>query len=198
MSTSTTNSSIRTASRSRLASLIAASAAAALLLAGCATGAADDHDAQEAHDDRTQAETTLVEDAWVKAVDDGMTAAFAILTNDGHHDAEIIAATSPASPMLELHEVVVGEDGASTMRPVDGGLVVPAEGELTLEPGGLHIMFMGVTEPLEPGAEVDITLEFSDGSTQTITAVVKEFTGAEEEYAPGSMDGMGDGDSSEG
>lgn len=186
--------------RTRLASLLAAGAAAALLLAGCATGAADDHEGDETHDDRTQAETTLVEDAWVKAVDEGMTAAFAILTNDGHHDAEIVSATSPASPMLELHEVIVGTDGASTMQPVEGGLVVPAEGSLTLEPGGLHIMFMGVTEPLVPGAEVEITLEFSDGSTQTITAVVKEFTGAEEEYAPGGMDGMDDmgDDSSEG
>ena len=195
--------STATASRTRLASLVAAAAATALLLAGCATGAAGDHEAEEPHDDRTQAETTLVEDAWVKAVDDGMTAAFAVLTNDGHHDAQIVAATSPASPMLELHEVVVGDDGASTMRPVDGGLVVPAEGSLTLEPGGLHIMFMGVTKPLVPGAEIEITLEFADGSTQTITAVVKEFTGAEEEYAPGmdDMDDMGDDssdDSSEG
>ena len=188
--------SIPTSPRTRLASLLAATAAAALLLAGCATGAtgAGDHEGDEAHDDRTQAETTLVEDAWVKAVDDGMTAAFAVLTNDGHHDAEIVSATSPASPMLELHEVIVGTDGASTMQPVEGGLVVPAEGTLTLEPGGLHIMFMGATEPLVPGAEVEITLEFSDGSTQTITAVVKEFTGAEEEYAPGGMDDMGDMD----
>jgi len=182
-------STITMRSRTRIAGVLAAAAAAALLLAGCATGAADaDHPAEEAHDDRSQAETTLVEDAWVKAVDEGMTAAFAILSNDGHHDAEIIAATSPASPMLELHEVIVGSDGASTMRPVEGGLVVPAEGSLTLEPGGLHIMFMGVAEPLVPGAEVEITLEFSDGSTQTITAVVKAFTGAEEEYAPGSDD----------
>ena len=64
-------------------------------------------------------------------------------------------------------------------------------------------MFMGVTKPLVPGAEIEITLEFADGSTQTITAVVKEFTGAEEEYAPGmdDMDDMGDDssdDSSEG
>ena len=186
-------------SRTRLTGLAAASAAALLLLVGCTAAPNDGGADDETHDDRTQAETTLVEDAWVKAADEGMTAAFAVLTNDGHHDAQIVAATSPASPMLELHEVVVGDDGVSTMRPVDGGLVVPAEGSLTLEPGGLHIMFMGLTEPLLPGTEIEITLEFAAGAAQTTTAVVKAATGGEAEAAP-EMDGMDESgdDSSQG
>ena len=42
-------------------------------------------------------------------------------------------------------------------------------------------------------------VKFADGSTQTITAVVKAFTGGEEEYAP-EMDGMDESgdDSSQG
>ena len=52
---------------------------------------------------------------------------------------------------------------------------------------------------IAPGTEIEITLEFADGSTQTITAVVKAFTGGEEEYAP-EMDGMDESgdDSSQG
>ncbi len=46
-------------------------------------------------------------------------------------------------------------------------------------------MLMGVTAPLQPGDEIEIVLEFEDGSRATVSFVVKEFTGAEEEYPEG-------------
>lgn len=153
--------------------------AALLLLVGCAAPAGDHDD--DAHDDRTQAETTIVEDAWAKAADGGMTSAFAVLSNDGHHDVHLIGASTTAASAVELHEVVA-DGGASTMREVEGGFVVPVGGTLVLEPGGLHLMLMGLAEPLRPGAEIEIALEFDDGSTQAVVFVVKDFAGADEDY----------------
>ena len=102
--------------------------------------------------------------------------------NDSDHDITIVGASSDAATMVELHEVV-----DAVMQQVDGGLTIPAGGELTLQPGGFHLMFMGIPAPLMAGDEVSVTLELEDGSTLPFTAVVKDFTGADEEYA-GDMD----------
>ena len=44
------------------------------------------------------------------------------------------------------------------MRPLDGGIEIPAGGMVTLKPGGMHLMLMGLAEPLEPGRMLEITL----------------------------------------
>ncbi|HNM97322.1 MAG TPA: copper chaperone PCu(A)C [Marmoricola sp.] len=160
---------------------LAALAAATLLFTGCGS-TEPTGDAQQPAADK--AATLTVTDPWVKATKEGeMTGAFGKFTNDGDTDVTIVKATSAASPMLELHEVVMADDGTMKMQPKEGGFVVPAGKSLTLEPGGLHIMFMGVAQDLNPGDEVTVTLEYSDGATQEIRALVKNFTGANEKYA---------------
>lgn len=83
-------------------------------------------------------------------------------------------------------------DEGMSMSPIEGGIVIPAGGSLTLEPGSFHIMLMGVTAPIAAGDGVDITLTFSDNSTIGFQATAKEFTGADEDYSGGedAMEGM--------
>jgi copper(I)-binding protein len=160
--------------------LLALAAAAVLVLAGCTTPAAEPsgQPTHGDHGDHDHGEAAVhIHDAWVKAVDEGMTAAFGELHNESDHELTVVSATSPATTMIELHEVVDG-----VMSPKDGGFTIPAGESITLEPGGWHIMFMDVVEPLTPGDEVEITLTFSDGETFTFTAVAKEFSGANEDY----------------
>lgn len=152
----------------------ALAAALALTLTACSAGS-------EAPD----ADALTVSDAWAKSADSGMTAAFATLTNDADHDVVITGAHSVASARVELHEVANG-----SMREVDGGFTVPAHGSLTLEPGGLHLMFIDLGAPLVAGDEVTITVEFADGSARDLNAVVKDFAGANEDY-DGGMDMAG-------
>jgi len=45
----------------------------------------------------------------VKAVDDGMTGGFALIENTGSTDVVLVAATSEAAGMVELHETVMGD-----------------------------------------------------------------------------------------
>ncbi len=137
-----------------------------------------------------------VTDQWVKAADTGMTAAFGHLENATDQDLTITAAASSAATMMELHEVV-DKDGEMVMQPVEGGFTVPAQAHLHLEPGGYHLMFMGLTGPIEAGDEVEITLTCADGATTSFTAPAKPFTGAEEEYAGEGMEGMEGMDHSE-
>ncbi|MEU5947290.1 copper chaperone PCu(A)C [Micromonospora sp. NPDC047465] len=124
-----------------------------------------------------------VRDPWVKAADTGMTAAFVSLVNDGDTDVTITGAATDVSPM-ELHEMAM-RDGQMVMRAKQGGIVVKARSTHVLEPGGDHLMLMGLKRPVRAGDQVSFTLTFADGRTQTFTAVAKPFTGAQESYAPG-------------
>ncbi|KAB1118324.1 copper chaperone PCu(A)C [Micromonospora aurantiaca] len=124
-----------------------------------------------------------VRDPWVKAADKGMTAAFATLANDGDTDVTITGVTTDVS-RAEIHEMAM-TDGKMAMRQKQGGVVVAARSQAALEPGGDHLMLMDLTRPVRPGDQLDITLTFADGRTQTFTAVAKPFTGAQESYAPG-------------
>ncbi|MFJ1540638.1 copper chaperone PCu(A)C [Micromonospora chalcea] len=124
-----------------------------------------------------------VRDPWVKAADKGMTAAFATLANDGDTDVTITGVTTDVS-RAEIHEMAM-TDGKMAMRQKQGGVVVAARSQAALEPGGDHLMLMDLTRPVRPGDQLDITLTFADGRTQTFTAVAKPFTGAQETYAPG-------------
>lgn len=136
-----------------------------------------------AEDDTTDA--LGVVDPWVKATDESMTAAFGTLTNETDAEIAVVGATSDAAGVVELHEVVTDETGASVMQPKEGGFTIPAGGTHELTAGGDHLMLMDLARPLEAGEEVVVTLELSDGSTQDVTALVKPFSGADETYAGG-------------
>lgn len=169
---------------SRLGVLLAV---AVLALSGCAAEPAP-ADTQEA----PASDSITIDDAWVKAADEGMSAGFGTLHNSGDADLTVVAAETTASSMLELHETVENEAGEMVMREIEGGFVIPAGGDLLLEPGANHIMLMNLTAPLKAGDEVVFTLTLSDDSTYEFTAPVKDYTGANENYVEGEdHEGMG-------
>lgn len=162
---------------SRRAALAVAFSTAALLASGCTRS----HSEAPAR----QADSVVIREQWVKAVDSGMTAAFAELQNSGDTDIRVVGASSPASSRVELHEMATGSGGAMVMRPKESGFAIPAGSTYVLAAGGDHVMLMDVTAPLTPGSDTPITLEFEDGSSTTFTAQVRDFRGAQENYEPG-------------
>lgn len=60
------------------------------------------------------------------------------------------------------------KDGIMTMRPLPGGLDIPAGGTVTLKPGGYHIMFLDLKTPLKEGTKVDGTLTFEKAGTVAV------------------------------
>lgn len=161
----------------RLGAIAAISALAAFPL-GCSSNS-------DATASGKAAEEISFNDQWIKAADSGMSAAFGVLTNAGNQPINLVAASSPASDRVEIHEVVADGNGDKTMRPKAGGLTIPAHGSTTLKPGAEHLMFMDLKQPLRTGAETAITLIFSDGSSTTINAQVRDFAGGKENYSGG-------------
>lgn len=136
-----------------------------------------------------QAASVTVSDPWVKAVDTGMTGAFFVLKNTGSSPVHLVSAKSTISPMMQLHETVMGTGGTMAMQEKPGGFTIPAGGSHEFKPGGDHVMFMGITAPVKSGTTVTFTLAFEDGSTLPVTAEVRTFTGAKETYVPGATTG---------
>ena len=99
------------------------------------------------------------------------TGAYLTLRNTGKQDHALVKAASPAARVTELH-TVVDEGGMKKMRPV-AKMDIQAGGETKLQPGGLHIMLIGLKQPLHEGANVAITLTFEDGSSKDISAPVR-------------------------
>lgn len=126
-----------------------------------------------------------VEEAWIKANSGDMTAAFATLTNTGDTPITIEGASNTSASMVELHTTVIDPtSGTSTMKAVEGGFTIEPGATLELAPGGDHIMLMGMSCTLAAGTSDIITLQTSAGEV-SFEATVRDYAGAQEEYAPG-------------
>ena len=67
-----------------------------------------------------------------------------------------------------------GEMGAMTMQELTDGLPLTAGETVTFKPGSYHIMLLDIAEPLEVGDEVEVTLDFAEADSVTITVEVAE------------------------
>jgi hypothetical protein len=114
-----------------------------------------------------------VANPYVRAVPPGQpnSAAFMELTNPGEADRALIAASSAAAETVELHTHTM-VDGMMQMRRVER-IDLPAGETVTLAPGGLHVMLIGLTVPLAPGDRIALTLTFDEGSEEQVSAPVR-------------------------
>lgn len=84
----------------------------------------------------------------------------------------LLSATTEVADSAELHETNMADDGTMSMQQAPG-FDLPAEGELVLEPGGKHIMLLGVDD-LEVGATVSVTLRFANAGDLQVDVEVVE------------------------
>ncbi len=184
--TSTTTRTLRTLGLGATALVLTAA------LAACGEQSSPDPAAAAASPTSAVTSTVVVGDPWVRATkgseDPSMTGAFMTLDNPGTEPVTLVSASSSVARTTELHEMAM-VDGAMSMQAVDDGIVLEAGRGKVLEPGGFHVMLMGLRDALAPGDEVDLSLVFSDGSTQDLVVPVKAFTEEEGHYhAPGTGD----------
>lgn len=113
-----------------------------------------------------------VQDHWVRASTGSNTAAYMELSNTSDSDVSLINVSSPVSASAELHEIVDVE-GRKQMQEISA-IHIPAKGNISLKPGGTHIMLMALQTPLTEGQkDVPLTLEFSHGEKVQLMAPVK-------------------------
>lgn len=122
------------------------------------------------------AEVTVM-DAYARAVPPGQmnSASFMMLYNDDEKSVSLVSGSSSVAKVVELHNHI-NENGVMKMRQVEK-IDIPANGMAHLQPGGLHVMLIGLKKDLMEGDNIDLNLEFSDGSSQELTIPVKKVMG---------------------
>lgn len=121
------------------------------------------------------ADGITVEDPYARSSSMSATsgAAFMVLHNDTDQDDTLIAARADGiAEKIELHTHIEDENGVMRMREVEGGIGVPAHGMTHLQRGGLHVMFLGLTDPMEQGESFPLTLVFEHAGEVEITVPV--------------------------
>lgn len=124
---------------------------------------------------------------WSRATPDGakVAAGYLKLKNDGVEPDRLVSATGEIAGKTEIHEMAVDADGVMTMRPVPGGLEVPAGGEVELKPGSFHIMFMDLKQGAKEGVNFKGTLTFEKAGTVEVEFAVDKMGGETDQHSHG-------------
>jgi len=117
-------------------------------------------------------------------------ASYMTITNNGETDDRLIEARAEF-PRVEVHEIIRDGD-VMQMRQLEQGLVIPAGETVTLEPGGYHVMYMGVTDNFEVGDEFPLTLVFEQAGEIELTIKVEARMGEAMQHDEMGHDGQGD------
>lgn len=99
---------------------------------------------------------------------------YVTITNNGTEADRLIGAESAFSPDVQVHEMAVIDD-VMQMSQLPDGLDIPAGETVTLAPGGLHLMFMQISQPFIEGEMVPVTLTFEHAGEVEIELAVEAF-----------------------
>lgn len=115
----------------------------------------------------------IVEDAYARTSRPGAPtgAIFMVIRNESETDDHLIGVESTVARRVELH-THIEDSGIMKMRHVEDGFPLPAGSTHELVRGGDHVMLMGVTDALESGAEIPLTLIFESAGEISVTITV--------------------------
>lgn len=94
-------------------------------------------------------------------------AAFMTIENHSDQADRLISADSSIADITELH-AHIHEGDVMRMVKVDA-IDIPAQAQVTLEPGGYHIMLIDLKKPLVAGEQLPLTLEFEHAGKVDVT-----------------------------
>lgn len=114
-----------------------------------------------------------VKDPYARSVPPGQanSAVFMQIVNRGVAARALVGGKSDAADVLELHNHTMA-DGMMRMRRVEQ-IEIPGQGSVSLEPGGFHVMLIGLRRNLAPGDKVDVILDLDDGTALEVEAQVR-------------------------
>ena len=114
------------------------------------------------------AQAVIVKNAWARATAPGQATAGVYLEIVSNADAALVAAASPLATSAEMHAMRM-EGGVMKMRAVSR-IELPAQKTVKLAPAGVHVMLVGIKQPLREKEKVplELTIEGSGGSKSTV------------------------------
>ena len=115
----------------------------------------------------------FVQGAWARPARQGENGAvYFSIENHSSETHEMVAAVSDIAEAVEIHESKMSGD-VMQMHQLESVSLGPGA-EVMFEPGGLHIMLVGLKQDLHSGDEIEITLQFRDFEELTVQVPVQE------------------------
>jgi copper(I)-binding protein len=115
-----------------------------------------------------------VHDYWLRSAAQGKNSAmYMMIQNRSRESDELVGASSDIAKAVELHETMINSNGTMQMSPVSSVPLEP-DSEAVFEPGGLHIMFIGLKQELKVGDKVEVTLQFKNHENIVLSVPVQE------------------------
>lgn len=142
-----------------------------------ASGFANEQDKNKTSLEAMMADAVIVSDAWARATfalaKSG--AGYMYISNESTQTITLtdVKVSEALAADAQLHHTVM-QDDMMQMRELSEGLSIDGGQTISFRPGGMHIMIMGLMEPLEPSQTFPLTLIFSDGSEKTAKVLVKD------------------------
>ena len=98
-------------------------------------------------------------------------AAYFRVENRGQTSDRLVSAHSPIADHAEIHAHEM--DGGMMKMHRAHSVEVPAQGEVTFKPGGLHVMLLGLKKPLVAGERFPLALGFEEAGTIEVSVEIK-------------------------
>jgi copper(I)-binding protein len=120
-----------------------------------------------------------VYDAWTRPAAQGANGAIYFVIHFSA-DEELVGVSSDAAEAVEIHESRMNGD-VMEMRPVQS-VPLGAGEDVRFEPGGLHVMLVGLKQDLKTGGEVEITLHFKNYQDIPLRVLVQDTPPSEHDH----------------
>lgn len=106
--------------------------------------------------------TLKISAPWARATPKGapVGGGYLTVTNMGDEPDRLVGGSTAISKSVEVHEMKM-DNGIMKMRMLANGLEINPGQTLKLQPGGYHLMFIGLTQPLKKGEHIKVTLQFA-------------------------------------
>ena len=118
------------------------------------------------HAGEVSAGNLVITQAWSRATPGGAPVAggYLAIENRGALPDRLLSGATDAARKIEIHEMAL-DKGIMTMRPIEGGLFIEPGKTVKFEPGGRHLMFIGLAAPFREGEQVSVSLTFELAGT---------------------------------
>jgi copper(I)-binding protein len=114
-----------------------------------------------------------VEDPWARSAPAGMNSAvYFVVENQGPTD-RLLSASTGVAEVVELHMSMMDDQGVMSMMEQEA-VEIPSGEMVSFEPGGLHVMLIGLTRELSPGDTFPIVLQFEGAGQVEVVAEVMD------------------------
>jgi copper(I)-binding protein len=114
-------------------------------------------------------------------------AVYLTIHNQGTQADRLLSAQTPQAARTQLHRSKMN-NGVMQMREEVGGVALAAGQTVTFAPGGLHVMLMGLAQPLKSGTHFPLTLHFDKAGERRVEVEVQDSPGNSHATMHGHMD----------